>query len=69
MIIDPFGDILAECRTFEDSIVMASLTRDKLTKAGGHRYLQARRPDLYKNIIGMSHNSEQKVAWLQKTNT
>jgi predicted amidohydrolase len=69
MIIDPFGDILAECRTFEDSIVMASLSRDKLTKAGGHRYLQARRPDLYKNIIGMSHNSEQKVAWLQKTNT
>jgi 5-aminopentanamidase len=64
MIIDPFGDIIAECRSFDDSIVTATLTPDKLTMAGGHRYLNARRPDLYKDIIGCDHKPEQTVAWL-----
>ena len=45
MILDPFGDILAE-------------------QAGGHRYREARRPDLYADIIGQPHQSVQKVAWL-----
>lgn len=68
MIIDPFGDILAECRTFEDSFVTATLTPEKLVQAGGHRYLQARRPDLYRDIIGQEHAPEQKVAWLNSEN-
>ncbi len=68
MIIDPFGDILAECRTFEDSFVTAMITPDKLIQAGGHRYIKARRPDLYRDIIGQSHLSEQKVVWLNSDN-
>ena len=64
MIIDPFGDILAECRSFDDSFVTATLTPEKLTQAGGHRYLNARRPELYGDIIGQPHRAEQKVAWL-----
>ena len=64
MIIDPFGDILAECRTFENSFATAAITPEKLIKAGGYRYIKARRPDLYRNIIGQSHNPEQKVAWI-----
>lgn len=64
MIIDPFGDILAECRSFEDSFVTANLTPDKLEQAGGNRYIKARRPDLYRDIIGQAHQSEQKVVWL-----
>jgi len=64
MIIDPFGDVLGECRTLGDDIVSASLTREKLTQAGGHRYINARRPELYKNILGQEHVSEQKVVWL-----
>lgn len=64
MIIDPFGDILAECRSFEDSFVTAMITPEKLTQAGGHRYLKARRPELYRDIIGQEHLSEQKVVWL-----
>jgi len=64
MIIDPFGDILAECRKLGSEVQSATLTADKLTKAGGYRYKKARRPDLYGNIIGMPHASEQKVAWL-----
>ncbi len=64
MIIDPFGDIVAECRALGDEVVSASLTPEKLKLAGGYRYIQARRPDLYKDILGRSHQSEQKVSWL-----
>lgn len=69
MIIDPFGDIIAECRSFEDSFVTATITPDKLEQAGGHRYIKARRPELYKNIIGQDHKSEQKVVWLGSDKT
>jgi len=64
MIIDPFGEIMAECRTMDDSFVVAEITVDKLTQAGGYRYRKARRPDLYRDIIGKVHKSEQKVIWL-----
>ena len=64
MIIDPFGDVIAECRNFDDSFVIATITPEKLTQAGGYRYLKARRPELYKDIIGLPHQSEQKVIWL-----
>lgn len=64
MIIDPFGDIIAECRELGNDVVIAELTPDKLTKAGGFRYKNARRPELYRDIIGQPHIPEQKVAWL-----
>lgn len=64
MLIDPFGDILAECRTFDDSFATAYFTKDKLIDAGGNRYIKARRPELYREIIGQNHQSEQKVVWL-----
>jgi predicted amidohydrolase len=66
MILDPFGDIISECRTLGDDFVTAVIAPEKLTQAGGYRYVQARRPDLYRDIIGQSHTSEQKVAWLNK---
>ena len=64
MIVDPFGDVIAECRSFEDSFVTATISPEKLTQSGGYRYIKARRPELYKDIIGQSHTSEQKVVWL-----
>lgn len=67
MIIDPFGDIIAECRSFDDCIATATITPDKVVKAGGHRYLSARRPDLYRKIIGKDHQSKQQVAWLHNS--
>lgn len=66
MIIDPFGDIIAECRSFDDSIVSATLTPEKLVQAGGYRYRKARRPALYKEIISQDHEPELKVVWLDK---
>jgi len=64
MIIDPFGDVIAECRKLDDDVVTALITADKIKNAGGTRYKKARRPQLYKDIIGQSHVSEQKVSWL-----
>jgi len=64
MVIDPFGDIIAECRSLGDEVITATLTPEKLTQAGGFRYRNARRPDLYREIVGQPHNPQQKVAWL-----
>lgn len=64
MILDPFGDIIAECRTLGNDFVVATLTPEKLQQAGGHRYIQARRPELYGDILGQEHTSEQRVVWL-----
>lgn len=64
MIIDPFGDVIAECHSFDDSFAAATITPEKLFQAGGYRYIKARRPELYKDIIGQEHESEQKVVWL-----
>jgi len=63
MVIDPFGDILSECRTLGDDIASAVISPEKLTQAGGYRYINARRPELYADIIGQYHKSEQKVIW------
>jgi len=64
MIIDPFGDILDECRILGDTYVTSLITPEKLQQSGGYRYLKARRPELYREIIGQDHKSEQKVVWL-----
>jgi 5-aminopentanamidase len=65
MIIDPFGDVVAECRALGDEVVSSVLIPEKLIMAGGHRYLQARRPELYRDIIGREHTPEQKVVWIE----
>lgn len=64
MILDPFGDVVAECRALGDEVVTATLSPEKLSLAGGYRYRKARRPGLYRDIVGQAHHSEQKVAWL-----
>lgn len=66
MIIDPFGDIIAECRTLGDDFVIATITPEKLRQSGGYRYRKARRPELYRDIIGKQHKPEQKVIWMQQ---
>ena len=65
MILDPFGDILAETRSFEDDITIATLTSDKLKLAGGYRYRNARKPDLYKDILTRKHQPELKPVWMK----
>ena len=64
MILDPYGDVIAECRELCDQVVTTTLNAEHLKLAGGYRYIKARRPDLYRNILNAEHISEQKVVWL-----
>lgn len=64
MVIDPYGDVIAECRSLDNEITIADIHADKLTLAGGYRYIKARKPELYGDIIGKAHQSEQKVVWI-----
>lgn len=66
MVIDPYGDVIAECRSFDDAFVIAALYKDHLSNAGGSRYINARRPELYNAILGKEHISKQQVVWLHK---
>jgi predicted amidohydrolase len=66
MVIDPYGDIIAECTSLENEIAIAEVSEDKLKLAGGYRYIKARKPELYGKIIGKPHQSEQKVVWLNE---
>ncbi len=66
MILDPYGDVLTEIKSFKNHISIATATDDKLTLSGGYRYRKARKPDLYKDIIGADHRSETKPIWLKQ---
>lgn len=65
MIIDPYGEIMSEIKSFEDDITVATITKEKLALAGGFRYKNARRPDLYRDIIGKEHVPGIKPIWMQ----
>jgi predicted amidohydrolase len=64
MILDPFGDVLAECRTLGADVAIATCSHDKLASSGGHRYRAARRPQLYRDILGAEHQAQQQVSWM-----
>ncbi|RPD41954.1 nitrilase family protein [Chitinophaga barathri] len=64
MILDPFGDIVAECRKLDNDYAIALITPEKLQLAGGYRYRKARNPTLYRDIIGQENVPEQKVVWM-----
>lgn len=65
MILDPYGDILTEIKSFNDEVSVAVLTEDKLTLAGGYRYRNARKPEIYADIIGAAHSSATKPVWMK----
>ncbi|EGX88246.1 Nitrilase/cyanide hydratase and apolipoprotein N-acyltransferase [Cordyceps militaris CM01] len=64
MVLDPFGDVLAECRKLDEDMAVAVCTRDKLEKAGGFRYRKARRPEIYGETLAQENDSQLKVAWM-----
>jgi predicted amidohydrolase len=47
MILDPYGEILAESRALGDDVVVGLCTPEKIERSSGRRFLRARRPDLY----------------------
>ena len=66
MIIDPYGEVQSEIKSFDDEITIATLTKEKITLAGGFRYRNARRPELYRDIIGKEHTSNFKPVWIKE---
>jgi predicted amidohydrolase len=67
MVIDPFGDVIAECRLLGNDVAIATCTHEKLAQSGGHRYREARKPELYGPVLGAAHRPEQNVAWMSPT--
>jgi predicted amidohydrolase len=65
MVIDPYGEVLNEVKSFDDEITIATITKEKLQLAGGFRYRNARRPELYRDIIGLENTPELKPIWMQ----
>jgi predicted amidohydrolase len=51
MILDPFGEIVAESQALDDDVVVALATTEAFEQSSGRRYLQARRPDLYGKLV------------------
>jgi predicted amidohydrolase len=66
LILDPYGDVMVEIKSFNDEIAVATITEDKLKLSGGFRYKNARKPELYKDILGAEHNSQTKPVWMEK---
>ncbi|HUI32352.1 MAG TPA: nitrilase family protein [Dysgonamonadaceae bacterium] len=65
MIIDPYGEVLSEIKSFENDIAISKITKEKIRLSGGWRYKNARRPELYKNIIGKDHKSDTTPIWMK----
>jgi predicted amidohydrolase len=51
MILDPFGEVIAECRALGNDVAVATLIPEKLGQASGASYIRARRPDLYASMV------------------
>lgn len=69
MILDPYGEVLSEIRSFEDEITISKISKDKIKLSGGWRYKNARRPELYKDILGASHKSDTIPVWMTGQDT
>lgn len=54
MIIDPYGDVISECHQLGDDIAIALCTAKKVANSSGQRYLRARRPELYADLVASS---------------
>jgi len=69
MILDPYGEILSEVRSFDDGFTISKITKEKIKLSGGWRYTNARRPELYRDILGRDHDSETTPVWMKEKPT
>ena len=66
MIIEPYGAVLSEIKSFGNDITISKITKEKIQLSGGWRYKNARRPELYKDIIGGNHTSDTTPVWMKE---
>ena len=70
LILDPFGEIIAECRRLGDEVVTALCDPAKREQASGCSYIDARRPELYGPMVApnprLSADGKPAVWWKQR---
>ena len=57
-MVDPFGEVVAECVELCDAVIVAYCASEKRSVASGGRYLRARRPELYGLLTAPNATSE-----------
>ena len=58
MVLDPYGEIIAESRAARDAMVVADLDASLLETSSGRRWLRARRPELYGSLAVRTGNEQ-----------
>ena len=51
MVLDPFGEVIAECRVLGDDVCVGVCRPEPIGESSGQRYLRARRPELYGKLV------------------
>lgn len=51
MVLDPYGEVIAECHRLDDDFCIGVCTKDKIANSSGQRYLRARRTELYDKLV------------------
>lgn len=70
LILDPYGEILAECQSFGAELAIAQCVPEKLAKASARRYIQARRTELFSPLLEASDQpAETAPGWRLKRPT
>jgi predicted amidohydrolase len=59
MVLDPYGEIIAESRAAGDAMVVADLDASLLETSSGRRWLRARRPELYGSLAERTGKEQQ----------
>ena len=59
MVLDPYGEIVAETRALGDALVVADLDAALLPTSSGRRWLRARRPELYEPLTRRTGEEQQ----------
>jgi predicted amidohydrolase len=59
MVLDPYGEIIAESRAAGDVMVVADLDASLLETSSGRRWLRARRPELYGSLAERTGKEQQ----------
>ena len=66
MVIDPYGEVMAEIKSFENDVTITRISKNKIKLSGGWRYRNARRPELYRDIVGGKHRSKTTPVWMKE---
>jgi predicted amidohydrolase len=59
MILDPYGEVIAESRAAGDAIVVADRDASQQPTSSGRRWMRARRPELYEALTRRTGNEQE----------